>query len=248
MVAVVLHFDVKPTGMGIADTSSDSDDPINQYILKPASQRLAGSSNGAADETDSTASARQAKSKKPKRSPKSPKGRTPGPAPADPAQPRVSVAINKEQQDDDSEDEHQQPGTNGTQQQVHEQPAKPQTQQQQPQQQQPVSLTGGVVGARVLEDDEVEQQAQNIEMMKLLRGPRYFDVVYEPKGVSCWRCGKKGHVSANCPLEKAKPCVLCAVYGHDSAECPQRKCVAGLLAVLQGPRKSQGHWSFASAW
>ena len=206
--------------MGIADSSSESEDPINQYILKPATQRLAASGKQTSDGGDSTASAKKArsKSKKAKRSSKSPKESPPNPTPAAPsAQPLVTVAIIHEQQDEDSEDELKQ---------AEDAEKQHQQQQDQPkmQQQHPVSLDGGVVGARVIDDDEAELQAQNLEMMKLLRGPRYFDVVYEPKGVSCWRCGKKGHVSANCPLEKAKPCVLCAVYGHDSADCPKRKC------------------------
>lgn len=76
------------------------------------------------------------------------------------------------------------------------------------------------IGVVVLEDGDPEP---NYEMQKLLRAPRYFDQVYEPKGVACWRCGKRGHLAKDCTLSEAKPCVYCAQYGHESRDCPHRK-------------------------
>lgn len=78
----------------------------------------------------------------------------------------------------------------------------------------------GPVGVIVLEDGDPEP---NYEMQKLLRAPRYFDQVYEPKGVACWRCGKRGHLAKDCTLSEAKPCVYCAQYGHESRDCPHSK-------------------------
>jgi hypothetical protein len=55
---------------------------------------------------------------------------------------------------------------------------------------------------------------------------RYFDDVYEPKGVACWRCGKRGHLAKDCSLSAAKPCYYCAQYGHEPFSCPHSKCSA----------------------
>lgn len=74
----------------------------------------------------------------------------------------------------------------------------------------------------MLDEDEADQR--NFEVQKLLRAPRYFDDVYEPKGVACWRCGKRGHLAKDCSLSAAKPCYYCAQYGHEPFSCPHRLC------------------------
>lgn len=82
------------------------------------------------------------------------------------------------------------------------------------------ATAAGPIGVVVLEDGDPEP---NYEMQKLLRAPRYFDEVYEPKGVACWRCGKRGHLAKDCTESEAKPCVYCAQYGHESRDCPHSK-------------------------
>jgi hypothetical protein len=76
----------------------------------------------------------------------------------------------------------------------------------------------------VIVNDE-QANAQKYELQKLLRAPRYFDEVYEPKGVACWRCGKRGHLAKDCTLAAAKPCCYCAQYGHEPRDCPHSECV-----------------------
>lgn len=76
------------------------------------------------------------------------------------------------------------------------------------------------VGVDVLADD----QPLNAEFHRLLRQPRYFDENYTPgAAISCWKCGRRGHLSRDCTFIRNKPCVLCAQYGHESASCPYRK-------------------------
>jgi len=47
--------------------------------------------------------------------------------------------------------------------------------------------------------------------------------VFSLTGVSCWRCGKRGHLSKDCSEPDARPCVYCARYGHEGADCPDSK-------------------------
>lgn len=42
-------------------------------------------------------------------------------------------------------------------------------------------------------------------------------------GVSCWRCGKRGHLAKDCYQPAAKPCIYCAQYGHEAGACPNRE-------------------------
>lgn len=44
--------------------------------------------------------------------------------------------------------------------------------------------------------------------------------VFTLTGVACWRCGKRGHLSKDCPQPDARPCVFCARYGHEGLDCP----------------------------
>jgi hypothetical protein len=44
--------------------------------------------------------------------------------------------------------------------------------------------------------------------------------VFTLTGVSCWRCGKRGHLTKDCSQPDARPCVFCARYGHDGVDCP----------------------------
>jgi hypothetical protein len=45
-------------------------------------------------------------------------------------------------------------------------------------------------------------------------------------GVSCWRCGKRGHLTKDCSEPDARPCFFCARYGHEGPDCPDSKCDA----------------------
>eukprot|EP00879_Flechtneria_rotunda_P020779 GHRR01021872.1.p1 GENE.GHRR01021872.1~~GHRR01021872.1.p1 ORF type:complete len:231 (+),score=69.03 GHRR01021872.1:235-927(+) len=78
------------------------------------------------------------------------------------------------------------------------------------------------VGVVVIDNNAPDPR--NYEMQKLLRAPRYFDAIYEPKGVACWRCGKHGHLAKDCTLSAAKPCHFCAQYGHEAFVCPNSEC------------------------
>lgn len=49
--------------------------------------------------------------------------------------------------------------------------------------------------------------------------------VFSLTGVSCWRCGKRGHLTKDCSQPDARPCVYCARYGHEGADCPDSKFV-----------------------
>lgn len=44
--------------------------------------------------------------------------------------------------------------------------------------------------------------------------------VFTLTGVSCWRCGKRGHLTKDCSQPDARPCVFCARYGHEGIDCP----------------------------
>ncbi|KAM6289616.1 zinc finger CCHC domain-containing protein 7 [Aegotheles albertisi] len=46
------------------------------------------------------------------------------------------------------------------------------------------------------------------------------------KNVTCRNCGKRGHLSKNCPTpKKVPPCCLCAERGHLQNTCPARFCL-----------------------
>jgi hypothetical protein len=73
-------------------------------------------------------------------------------------------------------------------------------------------------------------------MQAYLRRPRYFELAYRPTGVSCWKCGRRGHSFNNCTFQREKPCALCAQYGHALSACPQREwCCAVLCAAGHSP-------------
>lgn len=78
-----------------------------------------------------------------------------------------------------------------------------------------------------------EGQETNLEMVRLARGKRYFDEGFTPmqqqSAVSCWRCGKRGHLARECPRGiNERPCHLCAQYGHESRSCPHRESGGGM--------------------
>lgn len=64
----------------------------------------------------------------------------------------------------------------------------------------------------------------NLEMRKLLRGPRYFDLP-DQNIKNCFRCGNTGHTAAQCTGEaRKKACYVCGSLDHEVKDCPQGSC------------------------
>eukprot|EP00271_Cylindrocystis_brebissonii_P011511 TRINITY_DN29351_c0_g1_i1.p1 TRINITY_DN29351_c0_g1~~TRINITY_DN29351_c0_g1_i1.p1 ORF type:complete len:808 (-),score=110.88 TRINITY_DN29351_c0_g1_i1:361-2784(-) len=74
--------------------------------------------------------------------------------------------------------------------------------------------------------DELADQ-NNLEMGKLLRPPRYFEVAAD-SDAECFNCGEIGHLAWNCTAEaRQKPCFICGEFGHEGRDCSQKvQCFA----------------------
>ncbi|KAK1394513.1 hypothetical protein POM88_013569 [Heracleum sosnowskyi] len=67
-------------------------------------------------------------------------------------------------------------------------------------------------------EDKIEI-SDNIVMRKLLRGPRYFDLLDSGRG-SCYNCGEEGHTAVRCTMAKRKkPCFVCGSLEHNAKQC-----------------------------
>lgn len=42
--------------------------------------------------------------------------------------------------------------------------------------------------------------------------------------LTCYECGKTGHINRNCPQRVKNICILCAQRGHEKRECPMMVC------------------------
>ncbi|WOH03727.1 hypothetical protein DCAR_0623127 [Daucus carota subsp. sativus] len=67
-------------------------------------------------------------------------------------------------------------------------------------------------------EDEIEI-SDNIVMRKLLRWPRYFDLLDSGRG-ACYNCGEEGHTVVRCTMAKRrKPCFVCGSLEHNAKKC-----------------------------
>ncbi|XRB21400.1 CCHC-type domain-containing protein [Pseudoscourfieldia marina] len=120
-------------------------------------------------------------------------------------------------------------------------------------------------------DDDADKDSQqegylgpSAAMRRLLRPPRYFDVLgadndnqelndgeadlskLDDSHRRCYNCGLPGHRAKDCPNErKQKPCYVCGLYGHESRDCPARavsgarRAAASITAALQSHGRTQ---------
>lgn len=204
----------------MAGTDSDPDDPIDKYILDPASKRFGSADpeggpadsgrkrreqNGADDAAAAAAAAAAAKKQRRKsksKSRRSSKDKSPKAAAADhsgsDSDPGgLELGNLRHGSGSGSDDPDGGGGAAGGRHHVRAPPAGGAA----------AAGAGGAAAAAgtpgprgvVLVDDDGDAAAP--EMWRLLRGaraPRYFDEGAPLKGVACWRCGKRGHVARDC--------------------------------------------------
>lgn len=241
-LSIAAHDGAQPAVLMSSDPDTDSD-PIDDLILQPAAKRArarqareaavvaldgigdtsGGGGSGTADASGAASSDLQGK-KKGKKNKKNKKQRKRSGSSSSLA----GLEGVKQQQSPGDGDGAQQQGPASL------LPAAPQTHLAGGQQ----SDTVAPVGVLVIPDGTADLRSQE----RSKRVPRYFDEVYAPKGVACWRCGRRGHLAKDCVGRgMGRPCFYCAQYGHEPSVCPHRECRAtcdgrtGVQSVLQFP-------------